>query len=194
MSLRGGLCDRFSERFFRRFTRHPRWWRGGAPRRAVAGLGALLCALALAPVAAGGAQEPAPASAGTVAREMTQGAHCGSVVILHCRRRREVSSLVLDPALRGRNGAPMQWEVVQFAGADPDPDEIIVNGERIRDPALKEVFDRAFGAPQDATGMLTRNGAGGARCTTIAGSGASLCSNSGGTLPALENPLTDWTF
>jgi hypothetical protein len=157
---------------------------------------AVLLALALAPplLAAQGqpaAQAPAP-DAHAPAQQAAQGARCGSVVIRHCRRRRETASMVLDPALSGRNGAPMQWEVVQFGG--PDNDDIVVNGERIRDPTIQEVFERTFGSPLGSTAMMTRNGVAGARCTTIARSGATLCSNGGGGLPALDNPLTDWTF
>ena len=145
------------------------------------------------PVDAPAPPDPTPGMlSGKHVRELAEGVRCGSVVIRHCRLRRETSSMVLDPSLRGRNGAPMQWEVVQFGG--PDNDEIVVNGERIRDPGLYEVFVRAFGAPAGSDGMLTRTAAGGARCTVVERSGATLCSNPGSGLPALDNPLTDWTF
>jgi hypothetical protein len=126
------------------------------------------------------------------AQEVTEGNRCGSVVIRHCRLRRETASVVLDPALSGRNGAPMQWEVVQFGG--PDNDEIVVYGERIREPAIKEVFERTFGSPLGYAAMTTRKARGGALCTTIVRSGAIQCSNGGGGLPALDNPLTYWSF
>jgi hypothetical protein len=157
---------------------------------------ALLLALGLPPrlLAAQTQVQGQQPSAGVIApaKETTEGNRCGSVVIRHCHRRRETSSMVLDPALSGRNGAPMQWEVVQFGG--PDNDEIVVYGERIREPAIKEVFERTFGSPLGYAAMTTRNARGGARCTTIVRSGAIQCSNGGGGLPALENPLTDWTF
>lgn len=82
--------------------------------------------------------------------------------------------------------------MVQFAG--PDSDEIVVNGQKIRDPGVREVFERTFGSPLSSTGMRTRRGVAGARCTTVAASGATLCSNGGNSPPALENPLSDWTF
>ena len=109
-----------------------------------------------------------------------RGARCGSVVVRHCRRP------MVDKA------APGEWEMVQFAG--PDSDEIVVNGQRIRDPGIREVFNRAFGSPLAASGMHTRVAGAGARCTSLEATGATLCSNGGNKLPALENPLTDWTF
>jgi len=136
--------------------------------------------------------QPAAAQGPGHIRDMLEGGRCGSVVIRHCRWRRETSSMVLDPGLTGHNGAPMQWEVVQYAG--PDNDEIVVNGQRIRDPGVKEVFDRAFGSPMGGTSMHTSAGAAGARCTTIDRTAATLCSNGGNNLPALDNPLTDWVF
>lgn len=114
------------------------------------------------------------------ARIAARGDRCGSVVVQHCRRP------LVDKA------APEEWEMVQFAG--PDSDEIVVNGRRIRDPVIREVFDRAFGSPLPAAGMRTRVAAAGARCTSVNNAGATLCSNGGNNLPALENPLTDWTF
>jgi hypothetical protein len=156
--------------------------------------GAALLMLGLAP-AAPAAQRPDPgatAQASTQAQDVSEGRRCGSVVIRHCRLRRETSDAVIDPALSGRNGAPLQWEIVQFGG--PDNDEIVVNGERIRDPGLRAVFDRAFGSPLGSRAMITRPAAAGARCTVIAVSGATLCSNGGNSLPALDNPLADWVF
>jgi hypothetical protein len=160
------------------------------------GVAAVLLALVLYPSwcaaqALSAAHRPAP-DMSAPAREIAAGHRCGSVVIRHCRRRRETSSIVLDPSLSGRNGAPMQWEVVQFSG--PDNDDIVVNGERIRDPAVGAVFDRTFGAPLGSPAMLTRRVAAGALCTNIIRSGAILCSNGGGGLLTLDNPLTDWTF
>lgn len=114
------------------------------------------------------------------ARAAAHGARCGSVVIRHC------------PQPETDKAAPDEWQMVQFAG--PDSDEIVVNGQRIRNPGVREVFERTFGSPLGSAGMRTRVGAAGARCTTVAASGATLCSNGGNSLPALDNPLTDWTF
>jgi len=160
--------------------------------RVLGGAAAGVLALALALPVQAAPDAPAATGISAPAHESAEGSRCGSIVIRHCRRRRETSATVLDPSLSGRNGAPMQWEVVQYGG--PDNDEIYVSGERIRDPAMKEVFDRTFGAPLGSPAMMTRNAGGGARCTTIVRSGAFLCSNGGGGLPALDNPLTDWTF
>jgi hypothetical protein len=127
--------------------------------------------------------------------ELAEGVRCGSVVIRHCRLRRETASMVLDPKLRGRDGAPMQWEVVQFGG--PDNDEIVVNGERIRDPGVREVFERAFGSPAGGSGTRTGYAAGGGLCTVVERSGATVCSNTGGGAPAAgfsTGDWTDWTF
>jgi len=170
-----------------------RWPIAGHARR---GACAALLAFCLLPAVP--ADEPLPQQRGQTRdaadpiREMLAGGRCGSVVIRHCRLRRETSAMVLDPGLTGRNGAPMQWEVVQYEG--PDSDEIVVNGQSIRDPGLQEVFDRTFGLPLQSRRMLTRTVMAGARCTTVYDSGATLCSNGGNSLPALENPLTDWVF
>jgi hypothetical protein len=138
-------------------------------------------------------KERAPAGDASVhIREMSEGGRCGSVVMRRCHLRRETSATVLDPGLTARNGAPMQWEVVQYGG--PDNDEIVVYGQRIRDLGLKEVFDRTFGLPLQSRSMHTRTVAAGARCTTLDGSSATLCSNGGNRVAALENPLTDWVF
>jgi hypothetical protein len=152
----------------------------------------LLAGAAWGQTRAAQASPPNAVESGRPLHELAEGARCGSVVIRHCRWRRESSSSVLDPSLRGRNGAPMQWEVVQYGG--PDNDEIVVTGERIRDPGIQDVFERTFGTPRASTSMNTRVAAAGARCTVIERTGASLCSNSGAGLPALDNPLTDWTF
>jgi hypothetical protein len=170
----------------------------GAPRRtgrllAVALLlPGLLASAAWGQTRAEQASPPNATESGRAVQELVEGARCGSVVIRHCRWRRETSSVVLDPSLRGRNGAPMQWEVVQYGG--PDSDEIVVTGERIRDPGIQDVFERTFGTPRASTSMRTQVAASGARCTVIERTGANLCSNAPGGLPALDNPLTDWTF
>ena len=168
---------------------------GGAVRRSFC-VGAAVLAFSLSlPVLADEPlpqDQPAAARGSAHVRDMLEGGRCGSVVIRHCRLHRETSAMVLDPGLTGHNGAPMQWEVVQYAG--PDNDEIVVNGLRIRDPGVKEVFDRAFGSPMGGTSMHTSAGAAGARCTTVDRSSATLCSNGGNKLPALDNPLTDWVF
>jgi len=161
--------------------------------------GACMGLLAFGLLPAVPADEPLPQERGRakdtaaqIREILEEGGRCGSVVILHCHLRQETSATILDPALTGRNGAPMQWEVVQYGG--PDNDEIVVNGQSIRDPGLKEVFDRTFGLPLQPRSMYTRTVVAGARCTTVFGSGATLCSNGGNGLPALENPLTDWVF
>lgn len=156
-------------------------------------IGACAGVLAIGLAATALADDPVPAG-GIVphAQALDEGSRCGSVVIRHCRVRRQAAAPGAEDTPAARAGAPAEWEAVQMAG--PDSDEIVVSGERIRDPALKEVFDRAFGAPLAARGMHTRSAVAGARCTTVEGSGATMCSNGGNSLPALQNPLTDWTF
>jgi hypothetical protein len=165
----------------------------GGFRAAARRLGAV--AVLLPALAAPSAWAQAPVWAATVSnkplQELAEGARCGSVVIRHCRLRRETASMVLDPALRGRNGAPMQWEVVQFGG--PDSDEIVITGERIRDPAVEEVFSRNFGPSSRGSALLTRPGLGGSRCTVVPSTGASVCSNSGGESRAVDGRLADWS-
>lgn len=153
------------------------WW--GWARRVARRHGARAALLALGLASVAGAVE-APADESPLPARPAAGAPCGSVVIRHCPRPVEEKK------------APGEWEMVQFAG--PDSDEIVVNGQRIRDPGVREVFDRAFGSPLTSAGMRTRVGSAGARCTTVQATGATLCSNGGSKLPALDNSLTDWTF
>jgi len=139
---------------------------------------------ALAAAEADGAQAAAKTEA------VTTGANCGSLVIRNCRLR--APSVVLDSGQRVLGGAPQQWEAVHVAG--PDPDEIVVTGERIREPTPSEVFDRYLGSPTGSTSLISRDAVGGARCTTISRSGATLCSSSGGVLPGMGTPVTSWSF
>lgn len=121
---------------------------------------------------------------------VTTGANCGSLVIRNCRLR--LPSVLADSGQRVLGGAPLQWEAVHIAG--PDADEIVVTGERIREAAPSEVFERYLGSPAGSTSLISRAASGGARCTTISRSGATLCSTSGAVLPGMGTPVTSWSF
>jgi hypothetical protein len=164
--------------------------------RALLLAGVLLCAPALAadppppaeakPPAAAAVAAPAPVPApGTVAIE----AKCSSVVIRNCRAR-----FVPDPVPDGSAPAksaevPGRWEAVRVV--DADSEEILVEEERLRDPAVRDVFDRYLRTPPAA--YATRNAAGGARCTTIVSTGAKFCSRPGAGTPDTGLPHADFS-
>ncbi len=118
------------------------------------------------------------------------GVNCGSLVIRNCRLR--LPSVLADSGQRVLGGAPVQWETVHIAG--PDAEEIVVTAERIREATPSEVFEGYLGSPLGSTSLLSRAAFGGARCTTISRSGATLCSTSGGVLPGMGTPVTTWSF
>jgi len=152
----------------------------------------LLCAWSVALAASDGDGGAAVATTG--ASPVAQSANCRSVVIRYCQPRARTSSVVIDRTPLGLGRAPEQWEAVHAAGPDPDSDEIVIVGERIRQPTPSEVFDRYLGSPAGSTSLISRAAGGGARCTTISRSGATLCSSSGGVLPGMGTPVTTWSF
>jgi hypothetical protein len=164
---------------------------GSAPRRAAAAWLVLLC-VTLAHAAPPGPGAPAAPAAEPKKNTLVPGEKCASVVIRNCRAR-----LVPDPSLPaedtrppGRaNDAPGRWEAVR--GADPDSDDIVVEEDRLRDPTIQEVFERYLGLP--GTGYRTRNIAGGARCTTINSTGATLCTQPANQAPPSSLPHTDFS-
>ena len=162
------------------------WCRRRRLRQSAARALALLLAVSAPLAAAEGDAGPSlvqPQAVGT-------GVHCGSLVIRNCRLR--LPSVLADSGERVLGGAPLQWEAVHIAG--PDADEIVVTGERIREATPSEVLERYLGTPSGSTSMMTRTAFGGARCTTISRSGATLCSSSGGVLPGMGTPVTTWSF
>jgi len=164
-------------------ARRRRWRRHG---HLTVGALALVLAASVALAASEGDGGAAPATPEAVAT----GANCGSLVIRNCRLR--LPSVLAGSGEQVLGGAPSQWEAVHIAG--PDSDEILVTGERIREPTPSEVFERYLGSPAGSTSMITRTALGGARCTTISRSGATLCSSSGGMLPGMGTPVTTWSF
>jgi len=120
------------------------------------------------------------------------GEKCASVVIRNCR-----AILVPDPSLPSEDTrsparaqeAPGRWEAVR--AAEPDNDAIVVEEDRLRDPTLHEIFERYLGVP--GSGYSTRNVAGGARCTTIARTGATLCTPPTDRAPQSSLPHTDFS-
>jgi hypothetical protein len=162
------------------------------PLRPCAALCALL-ALGLAAGAASGqaasattatppeAQAPTKADAAAAADV----SRCRSVVMRHCRRARADAA---DPRDQDK-GAPARWETVR--SADPDADEILVEEARLGHPEVHEVFERYLRGGSAA--LLTRNAAGGARCTTIASTGATFCSHPGLETPGTGLPHTDFS-
>jgi hypothetical protein len=165
--------------------------------RARSPIGLLLLLLGvLASVRAYGADAPtapatnaATASTATSPAASTATGKCASVVIRHCRAR-----FVADPSAARTPGArpneaPGRWEAER--NADPDSNEILVEENRLRDPAVHEAFERYLRAGPG--GMLTRNATGGARCTTIASTGATFCSHPGAETPSSSLPHTDFS-
>lgn len=169
------------------------WGRVLRRRAAQAAAGALALGLLLGPSAARAQGDGSSAAAQAETGAEVAAADCGSVVIRNCRVRPRGASVVIDtnqPVLRA---APPQWEAVHAAG--PDSEEIVVTGERPREPTPSEVFDRYLGAPVGSMGALvSRQAAGGARCTTISRSGGTLCSVPGGAMPWMGTPVTSWSF
>jgi len=172
---------------------------GRASRGASAASTVLLLAGLLAGVPIDAAAPPAApyANAPTMANAPTQSkadadvatGKCPSVVMRNCRAR-----FVADPSAAGTpavmaGGAPGLWEAVRTA--DLDSDEILVEEDRIRDPAVREVFERYLRA--GPAGLITRNATGGARCTTIASTGATFCSHPGAGTPSSGLPSTDFS-
>jgi len=164
------------------------WWSALGSRCVRRVASALLFSLA-APIALAAADSTGTAAAAKT-EALASGANCGSLVIRNCRLR--APSVVMPAGQRVLGGAPLQWEAVHVAG--PDPDEIIVTGERIREPTPSEVFDRYLGSPQGSTSLISHDAVGGVRCTMISRSGATLCSSSGGVLPGMGTPVTSWSF
>lgn len=152
-----------------------------------------ICTLLL--VAAGSAATTSvsadDASAAAGANAIIASDKCGSLVIRRCRLR-TTATMVVDPDLPLRGISPLQWQQVRSAG--PDSEEIVVSGERIREPTPGEVFDRYFGSPLISPGLVSRDAGGGGRCTTIVRTGATLCSNSGNVLPGMGTPVTSFSF
>jgi hypothetical protein len=152
------------------------------------------CAAAEPPPAAAPPAAPAtqtkPPPGGAAADRATTVVKCTSVVIRNCR-----AQFVVDPAAAGASQQtkgrtpPGRWEAVR--SADPDSDEVLVEEDRLRDPALHEVFESYLGAGPDA--LITRNAAGGARCTTIASTGATFCSHPGTQAPTSSLPHSDFS-
>jgi len=163
------------------------WWlRRQRLGQNIAGALALMFAMSVALAASEGDAAPAPVKPEPV----TTGVNCGSLVIRNCRLR--LPSVLAGSGQPVLGGAPLQWEAVHIAG--PDADEIVVTGERIREPTASEVFERYLGSPQGSTSLISRPAFGGARCTTISRSGATLCSVSGAVLPGMGTPVTTWSF
>lgn len=122
------------------------------------------------------------------------GERCGSVVIRHCRLRPAPPSLVVNPQALPVGSPAAKWEAVR--SADPENEEIVVSGEAIREADVRTVFDRNLG-PTEPTAMVTRDAIGGARCTTLLRSGATLCSTGGSMVPSglsVPRGWGDWTF
>jgi hypothetical protein len=155
----------------------------------------MLCtaAFAEAPPPASAPAAPAPAAGAAPAAapkaSASDSGKCSSVVMRNCRAR-----FVPEPPAEGitpsKGGDPRgRWEAVRVA--DLDSGEIVVEESRERDPAVQEVFDRYLRSGADA--YLTRNAAGGARCTTIASSGATFCSRPGMGTPDSGLPRSDFS-
>jgi len=170
------------------------WMRGLGQRSRRIGVGALLLLLAGSAAVASGGDPGGAVAATTGTNPAAQGGNCGSVVIRHCEPRPHSSSMVIDTERAGLSMAPEQWEAIRAAGPDLDSDEIVVVGEREREPTPSEEFDRYLGSPSGPPSLISRDAGGGARCTTISRSGARLCSNSGGVLPGMGTPVTTWSF
>lgn len=162
--------------------------------RAVSSAVALLLAgLAVcAPVLAADTPAAAANKEGPAANAVTATAapaKCSSVVIRNCRAR-----FIPDPVAEGsqlpRGGeAPGRWEAVR--NTDLDSEEILVEEDRLREPGIREVFERYLGAGPIA--FVTRNALGGARCTTIVSTGVRFCSHPGAETPGSGLPHTDFS-
>lgn len=118
---------------------------------------------------------------------------CTSLVMRRCGIRRTAPSLAIDPEMRLAGFSLTRWAALPDLRSESD-DEIVVTGERIRGPTVHEVMERNLGGALSPTRLLTGDTPGGARCTTIVRTGATLCTNSPNVLPGLGNLLTDWTF
>ena len=119
----------------------------------------------------------------------TAGNKCASVVIRHCLARFVAEPGADSSSSVKSSSTPGHWEAVR--NIDPDSDEILVEEERIRDLAVHEVFERYLRA--GPASLITRNAAGGARCTTIVSTGATLCSHPGAETPSSSLPRTDFS-
>jgi hypothetical protein len=139
-----------------------------------AALAALLAALAAAAQCA----EDKPASGAAAATTATSN-KCASVVIRHCRAQFVPDRTPERPDTIKAKDVPGHWEAVRTT--ELDSGEILIEEERLRNPAVREVFDRNLRS--EPAGYVTRPGTGGARCTTITSTGATFCSH-----PGLETP------
>lgn len=150
-----------------------------------------LVAACLAVPALAGAAEPA-ARPGAVVVEQQQS--CASVVIRHCRLK-FVPGQHLDgddshPAV----DLPAHWEAVR--NATYDTEEIVVEGAAMRDPGVRDIFQRYFGTPVVPHNYVTKAVRGGARCTTDTSTGVRVCSRPGseGYAPIFGADFSDTVF
>jgi len=113
-------------------------------------------------------------------KEDTAGVKCASVVIRNCRARFVPDATAQEGAPEKSAQVPGRWEAVR--NVEPDSEEIIVEETRVHHPEVHEAFERYLGVK--GSEFLTRRIAGGARCTTIASTGATFCSHTGAQAPA----------
>lgn len=170
------------------------------PQLRVGGAGAAWAMVALAALAgARGADSPGspPGQPGAAPRAQVApsagagaaGSKCASVVIRNCRARL-VSESEGAGQQEGKSGdVTTRWEAVR--ASDADSDEILIEEQRIRDEAVREVFERYM--HPTAAGLVTRSAANGARCTTIVSTGATLCSQGGSQTPGMSLPHADFS-
>jgi hypothetical protein len=90
---------------------------------------------------------------------------------------------------------PGHWEAVRNAAFDDD--EILIEGQSLRTPGIREIFERYLGMSPPEPVFVTHPMRGGGRCTTDTRSGVRVCShggNEGPAAPGVGGDFSDTVF
>lgn len=131
-------------------------------------------------------------AADTPSSEVLNQGLCGSVVERHCHLK-YVPNLPVesDTSARASADVPGHWEAVRNTAYDDD--EIIIEGQGLHEPSIKEILQRYLGPSGPEPRFVSHPAQAGARCTVDNRTGMRICSHGGDTLPAAPGINTDFS-